>query len=171
MNPRIFVIILGGITTVSTASCCHFNSMSRIPCYRGGWVPGMFVTSYSLIAYTFRENRDFVFIIIVQFMMGANNRIRFGSQIVFVCLYITPTLYHHCANLSEDIEYIKCLSDIFWTEMGQLNTYNPIYCNENKKVIDRTSSMLNTPPQDTLQTFICIQCLWVVLHSDDNGRQ
>ena len=30
-----------------------------------------------LIAYTFRENREFVFIIIVQFMMSANNRTRF----------------------------------------------------------------------------------------------
>ena len=29
-------------------------------------------------AYTFRENREFVFIIIVQFMMSANFRIRFG---------------------------------------------------------------------------------------------
>ena len=38
----------------------------------------------SLFAYTFRENRDFVFIIIVQFMMNANSQIRFGSQIVFV---------------------------------------------------------------------------------------
>ena len=52
----------------------------------------------SLIAYTFRENRDFVFIIIVQFMMSANIRIRFGLQIVFVCLYIIPSHYHHCAN-------------------------------------------------------------------------
>ena len=67
----------------------------------------------SLIAYTFRENRDFIFIIIVQFMMSANSRIRFGLQIVLVCLYITPSHYHHCANLSEDIELIKCLSDIF----------------------------------------------------------
>ena len=32
----------------------------------------------SLIAYTFRENREFVFIIIVQFMMSANSRIRFA---------------------------------------------------------------------------------------------
>ena len=40
-----------------------------------------------LIAYTFRENREFVFIIIVQFMMSANNRIRFVLEIVFVCLY------------------------------------------------------------------------------------
>ena len=63
-----------------------------------------------LITYTFRENREFVFIIIVQFMMSANNRIRFVSKIVFVCLYITPSHCHHYANLSEDIELIKCMS-------------------------------------------------------------
>ena len=34
-------------------------------------------------------------------------------MIVFVHLYIPPSHYHHCANLSEDIEPIKCLSDIF----------------------------------------------------------
>ena len=52
----------------------------------------------SLIVYTFRENREFVFISIVQFMMSANSWIRFGLQIIFVCLYITPSHYHHCAN-------------------------------------------------------------------------
>ena len=52
----------------------------------------------SPIVYTFRENREFVFISIVQFMMSANSRIRFGLHIVFVCLYITPSHYHHCAN-------------------------------------------------------------------------
>ena len=67
----------------------------------------------SPIAYTFRKNREIVFTIIVQFMMSANNRIYFGLHIVFVCLYITLSHYHHCANLSEDIELIKCLSDIF----------------------------------------------------------
>ena len=61
----------------------------------------------SLIAYTFRENRDFVFIIIMQFMMSLN------SQIVCICLFVKSSHYHHCANLSEDIELIKCLSDIF----------------------------------------------------------
>ena len=66
-----------------------------------------------LIAYTFRETREFVFINIVQFMMSANSRIRFGLQIIFVCLYITPSHYHHFANLSEDIELIKRLPDIF----------------------------------------------------------
>ena len=52
----------------------------------------------SLIAYTFRENREFVFITIVQFMMSVNSRVRFDLQIVFVCLYITPSHYNHCAN-------------------------------------------------------------------------
>ena len=62
---------------------------------------------------TVGNNRDSVFIIIVPFMMNANSRIRFCLQIVFVCLYITPSHYHHFANLSEDIELMKCLSDIF----------------------------------------------------------
>ena len=64
----------------------------------------------SLIAYTFWENREFVFISIVQFMLSANIQIHFGWQIVLVCLYSTPSHYHHCANLSEGIELIKCLS-------------------------------------------------------------
>ena len=68
----------------------------------------------SLIAYyTFRENLDFVFINFVQIIMSENIRIHFGLQIMFVCLYITPSHYHHCANLSEDIELMKCLSDTF----------------------------------------------------------
>ena len=65
-----------------------------------------------LIAYSFRENREFVVITIVQFMMSANSQIRFDLKIVFVNLYITPSHYHHCASLSEDIEPIKYLSDI-----------------------------------------------------------
>ena len=66
-----------------------------------------------LIAYTFWENQEFVFIIVVQLMMSANGWIHFGLQIIFIYLYITPSHYHHCANLSEDIELLKCLSDIF----------------------------------------------------------
>ena len=44
------------------------------------------------------ENREFVFISILHVMMSSNSRMRFGLQIVFVCLYITPSHYHHCAN-------------------------------------------------------------------------
>ena len=57
-------------------------------------------------------NKDF-FNTIVQFMLSSNSRIRFGLQIAFVFLYKTPSHYHHCANLSEEIELIKYLSDIF----------------------------------------------------------
>ena len=49
----------------------------------------------------------FVFFIIVQIMMSANNRILFDLKIVFLYLYITPSHYHYCASLSEDIELIK----------------------------------------------------------------
>ena len=45
-------------------------------------------------------------------MMSAKSRTCIGLQIVCFCLYITPSHYHHCANLSEDIELMKCLSDI-----------------------------------------------------------
>ena len=67
----------------------------------------------SHIAYTLWENWDFVLIIIVQFMMSANSWIRYGLQIVFVCLYITSSHDHHCAKLSVDIELMKYLPDIF----------------------------------------------------------
>ena len=50
----------------------------------------------SLSIHTFRENRDFVFIIIVQFMMSSNSRMRSGLQIVYFCLCIT-SYHHHCA--------------------------------------------------------------------------
>ena len=65
-----------------------------------------------LIAYTVRVNWECVFIIIVQSMMSANSRIRFGLKIVFVYLHITSFYYRHCANLSRYIGLIKCLSDI-----------------------------------------------------------
>ena len=52
----------------------------------------------TMLTMTMTINREFVFMSIVQFMMSANNRIRFRLQIVFVCLYITPYHYHHCAK-------------------------------------------------------------------------
>ena len=78
-----------------------------------GCVPEMCVTSYSVTYCIYIPGKPgFDFIIIVQIMISAHNRIRVGLQIGFVCLYITPSHYHHCANLSEDIELMNCLSDI-----------------------------------------------------------
>ena len=93
---------------IGSINLTHYHIFSMVVCTRC-----LLHRILSLIAYTFQENRDFGFIIIVQFMMSVNIRIRFGLQIVFVCLYITPSHYHHCAYLSEDIELIKYLSDIF----------------------------------------------------------
>ena len=65
-----------------------------------------------LIAYTFRENLHFVFIITVQFMMSVNKYVLACWSCSFVC-----TLHHliiiTVQTLSEDIELMKCLSDIF----------------------------------------------------------
>ena len=65
----------------------------------------------SVIAYTFRENWDFVFIIVAQLMMSANSRLRFGLQILFVW-----TLQHiliFSVRLSEDTEITKFPSNLF----------------------------------------------------------
>ena len=60
-------------------------------------------------------------------MMSANSRILFRLQIVLVCLYITPSHYHHCANLSEDIELIKCLSDFLSSLWVRLSTFSQFF--------------------------------------------
>ena len=85
----------------------------------------------SRITYTFRENWGFVLNIIVQFIMSANSRIRYDLQIVFVCLYITPSHYHRCANLSVHIELNKCLPDISCRVCEQVWVYSLSYplCN------------------------------------------
>ena len=112
-----------------------------------------------LIAYTFRENREFVSIINVQFMMSANIRIRFGLKIVFVYLYNTPPHYHHSANLSEDIEIIKCMSDIFCVSkirhilsVIHYTTYGAVY--------------FSLPISLVMFERICILCLIIIIKSE-----
>ena len=41
---------------------------------------------------------DLFSLVLCSLWSSANSWIRFGLQIVFVCLYITPSHYHHCAN-------------------------------------------------------------------------
>ena len=94
---------------------------SVVVCLR--WLLGHIL---SLIAYTFRENREFVFIIIVQFMMSTNISIRFGLQIVFVCLYSAPSLYHHCALIWRHWIYkmpVICILSSVWV---RLSIFSPL---------------------------------------------
>ena len=60
----------------------------------------------------------------------------------------------------------KYTISITWTEMGQLNTYNPIYLNDKGNREDKQHLH-----KKTLQAFTRFQRLWVLLHNDDNGRQ
>ena len=87
------------------SSCYYHHQIGSIhlshcfPIFFRGCVPEMFVTSYSVTYCIYIPGKPGIcFISIVQFMMSANSRIRFGLRIVFVCLYITPFHYHHCAN-------------------------------------------------------------------------
>ena len=100
---------------IGSINLTHFITLFR------SCVPETFVKSYSVTYCTYiTENREFVFIIIAQFMMSANRRVRFGLQIESVCLYITPSPYQHSTNISEDIELIKCLSSV-WVRFSQLS--------------------------------------------------
>ena len=49
-------------------------------------------------------------------MMCANNQVHHGLMVVYSYLHTTPPHYHHYADLSEGIELLKCLSDIFCLE-------------------------------------------------------
>ena len=69
-------------------------------------VPDMFVTSYSVTYCIHIPGKTGILFSLLLCSL-------WWVQISFVCLYITPSHHHHCANLSEDIELIKCLSDIF----------------------------------------------------------
>ena len=81
----------------------------------------------SLIAYTFWESWEFFSLLLCSLWWTANIRIRFGLQIVLVCLYSTPSHYHHCTNLSEGIELLKCLSDIFLSRVWvRLSIFSPL---------------------------------------------
>ena len=76
-----------------------------------GCVSEMFVASYSVTYCIYiTGNREFVFIIIVQFMMSANGQIRFDLKIVFIYLYITIGLGH------ETVVCAVCLSVFLCTQ-------------------------------------------------------
>ena len=62
--------------------------------FGNGWI----ISSHTVLGMWLLHHAVIEITPIVQFMMNANSRIRFGLQIAFVCLYITPFHYHHSAN-------------------------------------------------------------------------
>ena len=105
------------------------------------------------------------FIIIVQFMVSANIGIRFGLQIVLVCLYSTPSHYHHCENLSEGIELIKCLSRYILSSVWvRLNIFSPL------SIIQYVGCMFSVYPLPLWwlreYIYIYILCLIITIKSE-----
>ena len=68
----------------------------------------MFVTSYS-VTYIRTGKTGNLFSLLLCSLWWVQI-VGYALQIVLLCLYSTPSHYHHCAKLSEDIELIKCLS-------------------------------------------------------------
>ena len=55
-------------------------------------------------------------LLLCSLMMCANNRVHHGPIVVFVCFHITLPQYHHYADLSESIDFLKCFLRIFCLE-------------------------------------------------------
>ena len=87
------------------------------------------------------KNWDFVFIIIVQFMMSANSWIHFGLMIMFISLYIAPSHYHYCT---------------VQTYLNTLNLWNAwqIYFVQCESMIKHVFSVI----QYTIYGALCFQC-------------
>ena len=80
----------------------------------------------SLIAYKFRENREFVFIIIVQFMMSANIRIRFSLQIVLFFVQYTILSSSSCKLIRRHWTYKMPVRYILSSVWVRLSIFSPL---------------------------------------------
>ena len=62
------------------------------------------------------DRMSYFSVVVYSLMMCANNRVHYGLVIVYGYLHITLPNCNHYADLSEGIELLKCLSDIFCLE-------------------------------------------------------
>ena len=66
------------------------------------------------VSYISREKMAYVFFYYTCVLkMCANDRVHYGPMIVFVCLHITLPDYHHNADVSECIGFLKYFSGTF----------------------------------------------------------
>ena len=80
-----------------------FNFRFVVIFFRGCVTEGN-VKSYFVISWETRKHWHVVSIIKVQSMVCANDRAHYTLRVVFVCLHITLSHYHHYANLSDAID-------------------------------------------------------------------
>ena len=101
------------------SSCYHhhqiFPTFPTVIIFFRDCVPEMFVTSYSVTYCIYVPGKPGIcfhhYCAVYDECKLVGNVLACRSYPFF--LYSTPSHYHHCANLSEDIELIKCPSDLF----------------------------------------------------------
>ena len=99
-------------------------------------------------------------IILHSLMMSAKSRMCLACR-SYSFLYITPSYYHHYANLSEDIELIKCLSDIFCPVCEQDQAYSLL------SIIQYVGlCVFSLPVPPVMNKTIHILCLIVIIKSE-----
>ena len=91
------------------------SEVSTLPIiiFSRGCVPEIFVTSYSVTYCIYIPGKSGFWF---HYYCAEYDECKYSDTFWLadrVRLYITPSHYNHCANLSEDIELMKCLSDIF----------------------------------------------------------
>ena len=115
----------------------------------------------SLIAYTFRENRVFVFIIIVQFMMSANIRIRFGLQIVLVCFVQYTISSSLCKLIGRHLIYEMPVRYILSSVWVGLSIFSPLSIIQSVELC-----VFSLPISLVMIERIYILCLIIIIKSE-----
>ena len=102
------------LLVISLTFLFHYNIWGYMCCIFRCCMPEMFVISYSVTYCIHVPGKPGIcFHYHCAVYDESNHSDTFGLHIALVFLYSTPSHYQHCANLSEDIEFIKWLSDIF----------------------------------------------------------
>ena len=68
------------------------------------------------VSYISRESWVFCLSLLCSLMMCAKDEVHYDPMVVFDCLHVTLRHYRHHAELSENIELLKCLSGTFCFE-------------------------------------------------------
>ena len=75
-----------------------------------GCVPEVVVPSCAVGFLYIPKKLGLYILLLCSLMMCAYTQVHYGPMVVFVCLHIKLPCYHHYADLSEGIAFLKCLS-------------------------------------------------------------
>ena len=65
------------------------------------------------VSFISQESWVLCLLLLCSLMMCTNNQILYDPIVILVCLHITSSHYHHYADLSEGIGFLKCLPGTF----------------------------------------------------------